>query len=134
MNNPIFDDQKSPLVSSNCCLNPHQNISSKISMFFMVKSCDIPWKKNGEILFFDGDIPMEITMFHGEIPKNFHVNSPRCLESFYRGFYMSPGRFIAEIPAIFGSPAQLLTSYVVAADAWPCLAWSTISNNNETIG
>lgn len=30
MKNPIFDDQKSPLVSSNCCLNPHQN--------FMVKS------------------------------------------------------------------------------------------------
>ena len=64
MKNSIFDDQKSPLVSSNCCLNPQQK--------FMVKSRE----------------------------------------------FSTTGRFIAEIPAIFGSPAQLLTSYVVAADAW----------------
>jgi hypothetical protein len=46
------------------------------------------------------------------------LKSPSKFHGEIHGEFSTTGRFIAEIPAIFGSPAQLLTSYVVAADAW----------------
>ena len=92
---------------------PEINIKLNIHLYIIIYMHIFMTKSH----FWCQKIPIGFIQLLLESPSKYHPKS----NIFYgeiHGEFSTTGRFIAEIPAIFGSPAQLLTSYVVAADAW----------------